>query len=56
MDSGKEISSEFVIAGGDCSVVLDFVPETLGEITLAIEREIASRASPYGFPLVGSLE
>src|SRR5438876_4232624 len=38
---GKKISSEFIISRGDPSVMLDFVPETLGEITLAVERKIA---------------
>ena len=41
LDSAKEISSEFVIARGDSPVVLNFVEETLDEIALAVEREIA---------------
>jgi hypothetical protein len=32
--------SEFVVARGDSSVMLDFVEEPLDEITLAVEREI----------------
>lgn len=38
---GQEISSELVIARSDTTVMLDFVPETLGKIALAVERKIA---------------
>ena len=41
MHRGEEISSELVIARGDTTVMLDFVPEALGEIALAVERKIA---------------
>jgi len=41
LDSGEEISSEFVVARGDGAVVFDFIEEALDEIALAIEHEIA---------------
>jgi hypothetical protein len=37
----RKIASELVIAGSDTPVMLDFVPEALGEIALAVERKIA---------------
>lgn len=41
MYRGQEIPSELVITRGDTAVMLDSVPEALGEITLAVERKIA---------------
>jgi len=40
LDGGKKILSEFVVARGDSSVMLDFVEEPLNEIALAVECEI----------------
>jgi len=40
LDGGEEISSEFVVARGDSSVMLDFVEEPLDEIALGVEREV----------------
>lgn len=41
MHRGQEVLSELVIARSDTAVMLDFVPEALGEIALAVERKIA---------------
>jgi hypothetical protein len=41
LNSGEEISSEFVVAGGDGTKVLELVEEALDEVAFAIEREIA---------------
>ena len=41
MNSGEKISSEFVVARGDGTKVLEFVKEALDEIAFAIEREVA---------------
>lgn len=41
MHGRQEISSELVITCSDTAVMLDFVPEALGEITFAVERKIA---------------
>ena len=40
LDPGEEICGEFVVAGGDCTKVFEFVEEALDEIALTIEREI----------------
>ena len=41
MDSGEEISGEFVVASGDGAEVFEFVEEALDEVAFAVEREIA---------------
>ena len=41
MNSGKEISCEFVVSCGDGAIVLEFVEEALDQVALAIEREVA---------------
>ena len=41
MNSGEEISGEFVLACGDGAAVREFVEEALDEVTFAIEREVA---------------
>jgi hypothetical protein len=41
LNSGEEISGEFVVACGDGTKVLEFVEEALDEIAFAVEREIA---------------
>ena len=41
LDSGKEISGEFVVARGDGSEVLELIEEALDEVAFAIEREVA---------------
>jgi hypothetical protein len=41
VNSGEEISGEFVVAGGDSSKVLEFIEEALDKIAFAVEREIA---------------
>ena len=41
MDSGVEISGEFVVARGDGAKVLEFIEEAFDEITFAVEREVA---------------
>ena len=42
MNSGEEISCEFVVSRGDCPEMFEFVEEALDEIALAVEREVAS--------------
>ena len=41
LNSGKEISRELVVASGNAAELLNFIEETLDEVALAIEREIA---------------
>ena len=41
MNSGKEISSELVVARGDGAKMLEFVEEALDEIAFAVECEVA---------------
>ena len=41
MNSGKEVSGEFVIACGDGAKVLELIEEALDEVAFAIEREVA---------------
>jgi len=41
VDTGEEISSEFVVACGDGAKVFEFVEEALDEIAFAVEREVA---------------
>ena len=41
MDTGEEIPRGFLVARGDGSKVLDDVEETLDEMALAVEREVA---------------
>ena len=40
LDGGKKISSKFIVACGNGSIVLDFVEKSLDEVAFAIEREI----------------
>jgi len=42
LNSGEEISGEFVVPRGDGTKVLEFVEEALDEVAFAVEREIAS--------------
>jgi hypothetical protein len=42
LNSGEEISGEFVVACGDGAKVLEFIEEALDEVAFAVEREIAS--------------
>ena len=41
MDASEEVAGEFVVAGGDGAVLLEFVEEPLDEIALSIEGEVA---------------
>jgi hypothetical protein len=41
LDSGEEISGEFVVASGDGAKVLEFIEEAFDQITFAIECEVA---------------
>jgi hypothetical protein len=43
VNSGEEISGEFVIARGDRTKVLEFIEEALDQITLATEGKVARR-------------
>ena len=40
MNSGEEISGEFVVACGDGTKVLEFVEEKLDEVTFAVEQKV----------------
>ena len=40
MNSGQEISGEFVVAGGDGSKVLEFIEKPLDQVAFAVKREI----------------
>jgi len=40
MDPGEKVSSEFVVACGDSSKVLEFIEEALDEVAFTVEREI----------------
>ena len=52
LDASEEISSEFVVARGDGTKVLQFIEEALDEIALAVEvrsrRSVASCGWPGG--------
>ena len=41
MNSGKEISGEFIVARSDGAKVLEFVEEALDEIAFAVKCEVA---------------
>ena len=41
MDAGEKADGEFVVAGGDCAKLLEFVEESLNEVALGIKSEIA---------------
>ena len=41
MNSGEEISCEFVVSRGDGPEMFEFVEEALDEIAFAIKREVA---------------
>jgi hypothetical protein len=53
MNSGEEISCEFVISRGDCPEMFEFVEEAFDEIALAIKREVA-RAWDFAVGLGGN--
>src|SRR5260370_39127638 len=53
MNSGEEISCEFVVSRGDCPEMFEFVEEALDEIALAIKREVA-RAWDFAIGLGGN--
>ena len=40
MNTGEEISGEFVVASGDGTKVLEFVEEAFDEIALAVKGEV----------------
>ena len=48
LNSGKEISCEFVVACGDGAIMLEFVEEALDEVAFAIECKVAI---PRGFAI-----
>jgi len=41
LNSGEEISGEFIVARGDGAKVLELVEEALDEVAFAVEREVA---------------
>ena len=42
MDSGEEVSDRFLVARGDGSELLERIEESLDEIALGVEGEVAS--------------
>jgi hypothetical protein len=40
LHSGEEISGEFIVTRGNCTIVLELIEETPNEIALAVERKI----------------
>ena len=53
LNSGEEVSCEFVVSCGDCPEMFEFVEEALDEVALGVEREVA-RAWDFAIGLGGN--
>lgn len=49
---GKEISCEFIVAGGDCAEILEAAEGAFDNVSLSVERRIESKAE-LAIDLVG---
>ena len=41
LNSGEEVSCEFIVSCGDCPEMFEFVEEALDEVALGVEREVS---------------
>ena len=54
LNSGEEVSCEFIVSCGDCPEMFEFVEEALDEVALGgVEREVA-RACDFAIGLRGN--